>query len=145
MAPLIADRKRTWLVTGSAGFIGSHLVEALLRSGQQVVSLDNFATGHRANLAEIEQAVGREAWRRHIFLEGSIVDPAACRDACRGVDIVLHHAALGSVPRSIADITLARELLGCNPTHTLETGLTEALSWYVRRFAGAPALQEAAR
>jgi UDP-N-acetylglucosamine/UDP-N-acetylgalactosamine 4-epimerase len=106
MAPLklrITGSKLTWLVTGSAGFIGSHLVEQLLRLGQQVVSLDNFATGHRANLREVEQAVGPEAWRRHRFIEASIVDPEACRAACRGVDIVLHQAALGSVPRSIAD------------------------------------------
>ena len=101
MAPL--TRSRTWLVTGSAGFIGSHLVEHLLRRGQRVVSLDNFATGHRANLEEVERAVGREAWRQHRFIEASIVDPVACREACRGVDIVLHQAALGSVPRSIAD------------------------------------------
>jgi UDP-N-acetylglucosamine 4-epimerase len=106
MAPLkerIAGRKLTWLVTGSAGFIGSHLVEQLLRLGQQVVSLDNFASGHRANLREVEQAVGPDAWRRHRFMQASIVDPDACRAACRGVDIVLHQAALGSVPRSIAD------------------------------------------
>ena len=95
--------QHTWLVTGSAGFIGSHLVEHLLRAGQAVVSLDNFATGHRANLREVEQAVGPEAWRRHRFIEASIVDPDACREACRGVNIVLHQAALGSVPRSIAD------------------------------------------
>jgi UDP-N-acetylglucosamine 4-epimerase len=101
MAPL--SSKQTWLVTGSAGFIGSHLVESLLRLGQQVVSLDNFATGYRTNLREVEQAVGPEAWRRHRFIEASIVDPDACRAACRGVDIVLHQAALGSVPRSIAD------------------------------------------
>jgi UDP-N-acetylglucosamine/UDP-N-acetyl-alpha-D-glucosaminouronate 4-epimerase len=101
MAPL--TKRRTWLVTGSAGFIGSHLVEHLLRRGQQVVSLDNFATGHRANLEEVERAVGPQAWRQHRFIEASIVDPAACREACRGVDVVLHQAALGSVPRSIAD------------------------------------------
>ena len=100
---LVAGRKRTWLVTGSAGFIGSQLVEYLLRLGQQVVSLDNFATGHRANLEEVEHSVGPQAWRQHRFIEASIVDPAACREACRGVDIVLHQAALGSVPRSIAD------------------------------------------
>src|SRR5687768_12823017 len=98
MAPV-----KTWLVTGSAGFIGSHLVEHLLRAGQNVVSLDNFATGHRANLREVEEAVGPEAWRRHRFIEASIVDSDACRAACRGVDIVLHQAALGSVPHSIAD------------------------------------------
>jgi len=94
---------KTWLVTGSAGFIGSHLVEHLLRRGQYVVSLDNFATGHRANLDEIEHAVGPDAWRRHRFIEASIGDAHACREACRGVDVVLHQAALGSVPRSIAD------------------------------------------
>ena len=96
-------KELTWALTGSAGFIGSHLVEELLRSGQQVVSLDNFATGHRANLAEVEVTVGPQAWRRHRFIEASIVDIDACRAACRGVDIVLHQAALGSVPRSIAD------------------------------------------
>lgn len=96
-------RPRRWLVTGSAGFIGSHLLEALLRLGQNVVSLDNFATGHRHNLDEVRAAVGSEAWPRHTFLEADIVDLAACRRACDGVDIVLHEAALGSVPRSIAD------------------------------------------
>ncbi len=92
-----------WLVTGSAGFIGSHLLETLLRLGQRVVSLDNFATGHRRNLDEVRASVGKEAWRRHTFLEADIVDLAACRRACSGVDIVLHEAALGSVPRSIED------------------------------------------
>src|SRR5688572_7031050 len=114
MAPV-----KTWLVTGSAGFIGSHLVEHLLRAGQKVVSLDNFATGHRANLREVEQSVGPEAWRRHRFIEASIVDAEACREACQGVDIVLHQAALGSVPRSIADPV---------PTHeTNVTGLVNML------------------
>ena len=92
-----------WLVTGSAGFIGSHLLETLLRLGQTVVSLDNFSTGHRSNLDEVRDAVGADAWRRHTFLEGDIADLAACRLACEDVNIVLHEAALGSVPRSIAD------------------------------------------
>lgn len=100
---LLGGRALSWLVTGSAGFIGSHLVEQLLRHGQRVVSLDNFATGHRSNLREVERSVGPEAWSRHRFMEGSIVDPDTCRAACRGVDVVLHQAALGSVPRSIAD------------------------------------------
>ena len=100
---------RTWLVTGSAGFIGSHLLEALLRRGESVVSMDNFATGHRANLRDVEQAVGPQAWRRHRFIEASITDPQACREACEGVDVVLHHAALGSVPRSISDPVATHE------------------------------------
>jgi UDP-N-acetylglucosamine 4-epimerase len=99
----LPGRRFTWLVTGSAGFVGSHLVEELLRLGQDVVSLDNFTTGHRANLREVEQAVGADTWRRHRFIEASIVDPDACRAACRGIDFVLHQGALGSVPRSIAD------------------------------------------
>jgi UDP-N-acetylglucosamine 4-epimerase len=94
---------RRWLVTGSAGFIGSHLVETLLRLGQHVVSLDNFATGHRRNLDDVRAAVGADAWRRHRFVEADIADLAACRAACTGVDLVLHQAALGSVPRSIED------------------------------------------
>lgn len=99
----LAARPRRWLVTGSAGFIGSHLVEALLRAGQQVVGLDNFATGFQRNLDEVRAAVGEQAWARHRFIEGDIVDPATCARACEGVDVVLHQAALGSVPRSLAD------------------------------------------
>jgi UDP-N-acetylglucosamine 4-epimerase len=94
---------RRWLVTGSAGFIGSHLVEALLALGQHVIGLDSFATGRRSNLDEVRAAVGEAAWRRHTFHEADIVDLAACRRACDGIDIVLHQAALGSVPRSIED------------------------------------------
>jgi UDP-N-acetylglucosamine 4-epimerase len=94
---------RRWLVTGSAGFIASHLLEHLLRAGHTVVSLDNFATGHRSNLDEVRSAVGEEAWTRHTFIEGDIVDPVTCQEACRGADVVLHQAALGSVPRSIED------------------------------------------
>ena len=95
--------KRRWLITGSAGFIGSHLLQALLQAGQDVVSLDNFATGHQGNLDDVRRAVGEQAWSRHRFVEGDIVDPATCLRACEGVDIVLHQAALGSVPRSLED------------------------------------------
>src|SRR5215470_1421552 len=96
-------RPLRWLVTGSAGFIGSHLVQQLLALDQSVVGLDNFATGHRRNLDDVCAQVGAERWGRHRFMEADIRDPGACRLACRGVDIVLHQAALGSVPRSIAD------------------------------------------
>lgn len=99
----LQERPRSWLVTGGAGFIGSHLVESLLTLGQDVVSMDNFATGYRQNLDTVRAAVGAQAWRRHRFVEADITDLAACRQACEGVAIVLHQAALGSVPRSIAD------------------------------------------
>lgn len=91
-----------WLVTGGAGFIGSHLVKTLLDNDQQVVTLDNFSTGHRRNLDEVATHVGA-AWARHTLIEGDITDVATCRRACEGADVVLHEAALGSVPRSIED------------------------------------------
>ncbi|MEW6760119.1 MAG: SDR family oxidoreductase [Pseudomonadota bacterium] len=92
-----------WLVTGAAGFIGSNLVEALLRLGQQVTGLDNFATGHRHNLDMVRAATGDEAWTRLTFIEADIRNEADCARACSGVDFVLHQAALGSVSRSIDD------------------------------------------
>jgi UDP-N-acetylglucosamine 4-epimerase len=92
---------RRWLVTGGAGFIGSHLVETLLRLGQAVVTLDNFATGSRRNLDDVAARVGASAWQRHRLIEGDIVELDTCRAACSGIDVVLHQAALGSVPRSI--------------------------------------------
>jgi UDP-N-acetylglucosamine 4-epimerase len=92
-----------WCVTGGAGFIGSHLLETLLRHGQEVVCLDNFATGFRHNLEQVESSVGPVAWRRCQVLEGDIRRADDCVQACAGVDFVLHQAAIGSVPRSIAD------------------------------------------
>jgi UDP-N-acetylglucosamine 4-epimerase len=91
-----------WLITGVAGFIGSNLLEALLELGQTVVGVDNFSTGHARNVCE---ALGRGAGstRRFRLLEGDIRDLETCRKACNGVDYVLHHAALGSVPWSIND------------------------------------------
>ena len=99
----IARQQRTWLVTGVAGFIGSNLLEALLRLGQRVVGLDNFATGFRHNLDQVREAVGPHAWSSFRFIEGDIRSLETCREACRGADVVLHQAALGSVPRSIED------------------------------------------
>jgi UDP-N-acetylglucosamine 4-epimerase len=92
---------RRWLVTGAAGFIGSHLVEELLRLGQDVVGLDDFSTGTRRNVAEVIAAV--PGARRSRLRMGDVREPSACREACRGVDYVLHHAAIASVPRSLAD------------------------------------------
>ena len=93
----------TWLVTGAAGFIGSNLVEALLAAGQQVVGLDNFATGHQRNLDEVESLAPDGFDARFRMIRGDIRDRSACEQAVDGVDIVLHQAALGSVPRSLAD------------------------------------------
>ena len=94
---------KTWLVTGVAGFIGSNLLETLLKLNQTVVGLDNFATGHRHNLDEVKSLVTAEQWAKFSFIEGDIRQFADCQKACAGVDYVLHEAALGSVPRSIAD------------------------------------------
>jgi UDP-N-acetylglucosamine 4-epimerase len=94
---------KSWLVTGVAGFIGSNLLEALLRLNQRVVGLDNFATGYQHNLDEVRSLVSVEQWAKFRFIEGDIRDLPDCQSACKGVDYVLHQAALGSVPRSLAD------------------------------------------
>lgn len=94
---------RTWLVTGVAGFIGSNLLEALLRLDQRVTGLDSFSTGKRENLDEVKKSVTEAQWSRFRFIEGDIRDLVACRTACQGVEYILHEAALGSVPRSIED------------------------------------------
>lgn len=94
---------KTWLVTGVAGFIGSNLLEALLKLNQRVIGLDNFATGHQRNLDEVQSLVTPEQWRHFQFIQGDIRNLADCHEACQGVDYVLHQAALGSVPRSVED------------------------------------------
>ncbi len=94
---------KTWLVTGNAGFIGSNLTEFLLNHNQKVVGLDNFSTGYQYNIDDVLTKVGNENAKNFTFLEGDIADIDTCIKACEGVDIVLHQAALGSVPRSIDD------------------------------------------
>ena len=94
---------QTWLVTGVAGFIGSHLAETLLKYGQRVVALDSFVTGRRENLDDIRRSVGDQAWKRFKFFEGDICSLELCRQACEGVERVLHQAALGSIVRSVED------------------------------------------
>ena len=102
-AELLASPK-TWLVTGVAGFIGSNLLEHLLKLNQKVVGLDNFATGHQHNLDEVQSLVSPEQWQGFNFIEGDIRNYQDCERALDNkVDYVLHQAALGSVPRSIAD------------------------------------------
>ena len=94
---------KTWLVTGVAGFIGSNLLETLLKLDQRVIGLDNFATGYQRNLDEVQGLVSPEQWARFSFIEGDIRKLEDCRQACEGGDYVLHQAALGSVPRSLND------------------------------------------
>lgn len=101
---------KTWLVTGVAGFIGSNLLELLLKLNQTVVGLDNFATGYQKNLDEVQSLVSTEQWQRFSFIEGDIRNFTDCQRACSGVDYVLHQAALGSVPRSLADPITTNEV-----------------------------------
>lgn len=100
---------RKWLVTGVAGFIGSNLLEELLKLGQEVIGLDNFSTGHRSNLEMVHAAVGNDAWKRFGMVEGDIRDMETCRNVLKDKPLVLHQAALGSVPRSIEDPLTAHE------------------------------------
>jgi len=99
-----------WLVTGCAGFIGSNLLETLLTLDQNVVGLDNFATGHQRNLDEVRDSVTAEQWARFTLINGDIRDLQACHTAVSGVDYVLHQAALGSVPRSLNDPITTNEV-----------------------------------
>ena len=111
---------RRWLITGAAGFIGSHLVETLLRLDQAVVALDNFATGHRQNLEQVRDLVSATQWARCTFIEGDITQLDTCRRACAGADYVLHQAALGSVPRSVAEPLESYRINVMGTLHVLE-------------------------
>ena len=99
----LPTQPKTWLITGVAGFIGSNLLEHLLKLNQRVVGLDNFATGHQHNLDEVKRMVSPGQWELFTFIEGDIRNLDVCHKVCKGVDYVLHQAALGSVPRSIND------------------------------------------
>lgn len=94
---------KTWLITGVAGFIGSNLLETLLKLNQTVMGLDNFASGHQHNLDEVQSIVSTEQWNNFHFIKGDIRQLEDCQRACESVDYVLHQAALGSVSRSIND------------------------------------------
>ncbi|MES9993927.1 MAG: NAD-dependent epimerase/dehydratase family protein [Candidatus Thiodiazotropha sp.] len=126
----LKSNQSNWLITGVAGFIGSNLLENLLALEQRVVGLDNFATGHKHNLEKVRLAVSAEQWSRFKFIEGDIRSIDTCRDACLGIDYVLHQAALGSVPRSLADPSTTNE---CNISGYLNM-LIAARDAEVRRF-----------
>jgi UDP-N-acetylglucosamine 4-epimerase len=103
----LIDSPKTWLITGVAGFIGSNLLEHLLKLNQTVIGLDNFATGYKHNLDEVQGLVSEKQWQSFTFVESDIRNYEDCEAALankgQGVNYVLHQAALGSVPRSIAN------------------------------------------
>jgi UDP-N-acetylglucosamine 4-epimerase len=105
----LSQSSSRWLITGVAGFIGSNLLETLLKLNQQVIGLDNFSTGYQHNLDQVHELVGDQAWGKFQFIEGDIRQLEYCNKAMQGVDYVLHQAALGSVPRSIEDPILTNE------------------------------------
>ena len=96
-------KKSKWLVTGAAGFIGSHLVECLLQLGASVVGLDNLSSGYLANLDVVRSRIHESAWARWTLIHADLLDDTALNQSLDGVQYVLHHAAIGSVPRSMAD------------------------------------------
>lgn len=106
----LQESPKRWCVTGVAGFIGSNILEKLLKLNQHVVGLDNFATGYQKNLDEVKGLVSEEQWSRFEFIEGDIRDIEACRKAVNECDYVLHQAALGSVPRSLNDPITSNEV-----------------------------------
>ncbi len=105
----LKEHQYCWLITGVAGFIGSNLLQALLMLNQRVIGLDNFSTGYMHNLDQVKEQVGAQAWLNFRFIEGDICQLEDCIKACCKVDYVLHHAALGSVPRSIEAPILTNE------------------------------------
>ncbi|WP_350432817.1 NAD-dependent epimerase/dehydratase family protein [Shewanella sp. H8] len=123
---------KIWLVTGVAGFIGSNLLEKLLILNQTVIGLDNFSTGHQQNLDEVKDQVSSEQWSKFTFFEGDICNIETCVEAVRGVDYILHQAALGSVPRSIADpiTTNASNITGfLNMLHSAKEGAVKSFTY----------------
>lgn len=99
----LENNQYVWLITGVAGFIGSNILEELLKLNQRVVGLDNFLTGQKHNLHEVKEIVSKEQWGNFDLVEGDICNLETCFEITKGVNHVLHQAALGSVPRSIKD------------------------------------------
>ncbi len=116
MRRALRERPRKWLITGGAGFIGSHLLEELLGLRQRVVILENFSTGSTRNLEAVRAVVDPEAWAGLEVREGDLRDPQACAAACDGVELVLHQAAIASVPASLDDPVTTHDV---NVTGTL--------------------------
>ena len=124
----VRSEPRRWLVTGAAGFIGSNLVECLLAAGQDVIGLDNFETGYQRNLDDAEAAAGSGNFTT---MAVDIRDRSACVAAVEGVDVVLHQAALGSVPRSLADPLTSHDTNVTGFLNMLEAARTAGISRFV--------------
>jgi UDP-N-acetylglucosamine 4-epimerase len=122
---------KKWLVTGVAGFIGSNILEKLLKLDQTVTGLDNFATGHQHNLDEVQSEVSAKQWARFTFIKGDIRNFDDCQKAVLGVDYILHQAALGSVPRSIADPILTNSANITGFVNMLTAAKEEKVSTFV--------------
>ncbi len=120
LTKLLTNSPKIWLITGVAGFIGSNLLEALLKLDQTVVGLDNFETGHKRNLEEVQKLVSPDQWEKFRFIKGDIRKIRDCEKACYGVDYVLHQAALGSVTRSLS-----------NPIATNDTNISGFLNMLI--------------
>ena len=99
---------KNWLISGVAGFIGTNLLETLLKLDQHVVGLDNFETGYKNNLRQVQALVQPNQWARFVFHEGDIQNPSSCNEAVSGMDYVLHQAGIGSVPRSLGELCQIR-------------------------------------
>ena len=120
------------IVTGGAGFIGSNLLEHLLKLDQTIVGLDNFATGHQRNLDEVQSLVTETQWQKFHFIEDDIREYETCISAVKGVDYVLHQAALGSVPRSIADPITSNGTNISGFLNLLHAAKEEGVEFYIR-------------
>jgi len=122
---------KKWLVTGVAGFIGSNILETLLTLDQEVVGLDNFATGHQHNLDEVRSQVSKQQWSKFTSIKGDIRNFKDCQKAVSGADYILHQAALGSVPRSIADPILTNSANITGFVNMLTAAKEEKVSTFV--------------
>lgn len=107
---MLIDKSMSWLVTGVAGFIGSHLLEKLLLLNQKVIGIDNFSTGKQSNLDEVQRNVSKDVWENFKFVRGDIGSSKLCEECCEGVDFVLHQAAVASVVDSFANPNATNEV-----------------------------------
>lgn len=125
------NEQKTWLVTGCAGFIGSNILEYLLKNDQKVIGLDNFSTGFQHNLDDVCNIVGESKWHNFTFIEGDIRNFKTCLIATMDVDIVIHQAALGSVPRSIADPITSHEVNVTGTVNMLKASVDNKVQRFV--------------